>query len=117
MKCPKCNSETNPLGPSKKIPENRKMFGCPKCGFVCRADGEEVKLPSEKGVPGIGGLADAITGVMDKAFKEGAKPLNPSEAAVIQAVISDLYIEAFSSGVKQGLLLGTIQTRYKEGKK
>lgn len=112
MKCLKCETDINPLGPIKNTPENKRIHGCPRCGTVYR-DGLEMKLSMSKLAQGEG-LAGNVKTAMDKVFQESGKTLNSSEAAVIQAIISDLYLQGFSSGVKQGLLLGTIQTRYKE---
>ena len=121
MKCLKCGTGINPLGPAKNIPDDQRIHGCPKCGTVYR-DGEELKLPMGQFLEGEG-LAGSVKGAMDKVFgmdnifKREGQSLNSSEAAVIQAVISDLYMQGFGAGVKQGLLLGTIQTKYKEGHK
>lgn len=117
MKCTQCQTEARPLGPTNKIQKEKLIFGCPKCGYVFRANGEGIKLPTGKGVPGLSSLSDAISSAMDSVFKDQGKSINPNEAAVIQAVLSDLYVEAFSSGVKQGLLLGTIQNRYNNKEK
>ena len=113
MICPKCETSTNPLGFAKNIPANKQIHGCPKCGSVYRDDGKEFNIPLSNLAVGTG-LSGGVQSAMDKVFKEGGRTLSSSEAAVIQAIISDLYIQGFSSGVKQGLLLGTIQTRYKE---
>ena len=114
MKCIKCGTETKPLGPAKNIPESKRIQGCPKCGSVYK-DGKEFNLPISNLMQGEG-LAGKVKTAMDKVFEEGGKTLNSSEAAVVQAIISDLYMQGFSAGVKQGLLLGTIQTRYKENR-
>jgi len=116
MKCPQCKNDSKPLGTHARIPDGKKIWGCLKCGFVFGDDGLALNANKPGGqIPGLGSLAESITTSMDKVFDGSVKSLGTDEAAVIQAVVSDLYVEAFSSGVKQGLLLGTMQTRY--GKK
>lgn len=113
MDCPKCNGKATDITPLKNHDRSIALFACSACGNVFRANGGEFVSSSEK-------LRDVFRGATmgSKALEEslGGEKLNSATRALLLARLTEYGIQMWFDGLKQGLLLGTIQQEVLNGK-
>lgn len=110
--CPKCKGVAVLIVPLKKVDKRMAAYGCPACGNAFTLDGGAF-------VKDAGELKDVFRGatLANRTLVEslGGEKLNPATRAVLVAQLMEYGVQMYFDGLKQGLLLGTIQAE-KEAK-
>jgi hypothetical protein len=105
--CPKCGGLASLIIPLKKVEQALAVYGCSACGFVFDANGKAFLRDT-------GELRDVFRGAtlahqtLADAF--GGSTMNAATRAVLTAQLLEYGMMMYFDGLKQGLLLGTIQT-------
>ena len=111
MDCPKCGSVATDITPSKSA-TSIKAYGCAACGYAFTGDGRPVVQNNQQ-------LADVF-----RAATEGQKTLldvfsadklDPATRAVLTTKLLEYGVQMWFDGLKQGILLGTVQEMKKDG--
>jgi len=104
--CPKCEGAASLLSPLKLTDESMAVYGCMACGHTFRSDGGAY-------LDNAAELRDYFRGATlgQKTLIEslGGEKLNPASKAVLTAMILEYGTQMWFDGLKQGLLLGTVQ--------
>jgi Zn ribbon nucleic-acid-binding protein len=109
--CPKCKGTAPLIVPLKKVTEEKvAAYGCAKCGHAFRSDGAQIiKTPDE--------LRDIFRGATqgNKTLLEMFQGQDVPEATrtLFMARMVEYGLQMWNDGLKQGLLLGTLQQNYK----
>lgn len=104
--CPKCGGAAPIIVPLKKVDKRMAVYGCPACGYAFGADGGAYLKDSSQ-------LRDIFRGatLANRTLVEsiGGEKLNPATRAVLTAQLLEYGMQMYFDGLKQGLLLGTVQ--------
>lgn len=110
--CPKCKGVSVLIVPLKKVDKRMAAYGCPACGHAFSLDGGDF-------LKDAGELRDVFRGatLANRTLVEAlaGEKLNPATRAVLTAQLLEYGIQMYFDGLKQGLLLGTVQAE-KEAK-
>lgn len=104
--CPKCKGLASLIVPLKKVDQALAVYGCSACGFVFESSGKAF-------LRDVDGLRDVFRGAtlahqtLTDAF--GGSGMNAATRAVLTAQLLEYGMTMYFDGLKQGLLLGTIE--------
>jgi transcription elongation factor Elf1 len=105
MNCPKCGSVATNITPVKG-PSPVQVFGCSVCGYAFDGSGAPIVNNAKQ-------LADVFKAATEgqKTLQEvfGGKDMDPATKAILTTKLLEYGVQMWFDGVKQGLLLGTIQ--------
>jgi predicted RNA-binding Zn-ribbon protein involved in translation (DUF1610 family) len=104
--CPRCGGAAGLIVPLKKVDKRMAVYGCQACGHAFSTDGGAF-------VKDAGELRDVFRGasLANRTLTEalGGEKLNPATRAVLTAQLLEYGMQMYFDGLKQGLILGTIQ--------
>jgi len=101
--CPKCNSVTHNIAPTKSA---TPVYGCPTCGYVCHPNGEPV-VTNPQQLANIFRVATEGQKTLQEVF--GQAQMDPATKAILITKLVEYGTQMWFDGLKQGILLGTVQ--------
>ena len=111
VNCPKCEAVATNMTPLKNLDRSMAIYGCSACGYAFKADGGEF-------VENANQLRDVFRGATEgqKTLLESlnGEKLNPATRNLLTARLIEYGLTMWNDGLKQGILLGTIQSEKEE---
>jgi Zn ribbon nucleic-acid-binding protein len=110
--CPKCKGVAVDITPLKKKDERVAVYGCQHCGYAFTSDGKAFVQDGEALQDIFRGATEGNKALVDMLLGTGEE-VNPATKALLSARMLEYGLTMWFDGVKQGILLGTIQTQHK----
>jgi transcription elongation factor Elf1 len=109
--CPKCGSVATNITPTKS-PTSVKVFGCAACGYAFTEDGKPVVQNNKQLADVFKAATEGQKTIMD-VF--GGSKMDPVTRSVMTTKLLEYGVQMWFDGLKQGILLGTIQEMKNDG--
>jgi len=108
--CPKCKGVAVDITPLKKKDERIAVYGCQHCGYAFTSDGKAFVKDGEALQDVFRGATEGNKALIDMLMGTGEE-VNPATRALLSARMLEYGLTMWYDGLKQGILLGTIQSQ------